>query len=64
MPFDFDGVARVVAAGLGVSVLPREVVEPLAGSLALRIVPLADAWSTRQLYASRAALVVANGLKQ
>ncbi len=44
----FNGVAGVVAAGLGVSVLPREVVEPLAGSLALRIVPLAEAWSTRQ----------------
>ncbi|CAN7733501.1 LysR family transcriptional regulator [Variovorax paradoxus] len=68
----FDGVARVVAAGLGVSVLPREVIEPLANSLALRIVPLADAWSTRQFvicfreepYVSRAALAIANGLKQ
>jgi DNA-binding transcriptional LysR family regulator len=68
----FDGVARVVAAGLGVSVLPREVVEPLAGSLALSLVPLRDTWSTRQFvicfreepYVSRAALVVAEELSK
>lgn len=68
----FDGVARLVAAGFGVSVLPREVVEPLAKSLELRIVPLADSWSIRQLvicfreepYVSRAALAIARGLSQ
>ncbi|MEY3659457.1 MAG: LysR family transcriptional regulator [Pseudomonadota bacterium] len=68
----FDGVARLVAAGLGVSVLPREVVEPLAKSLDLRIVPLADSWSIRQFvicfreepYVSSAALAIAGGLSQ
>lgn len=67
----FDGVVRVVAAGLGISVLPREVVEPLAGALAVRLIPLADAWATRHFviclraapYSSAAARLVAEGLR-
>lgn len=44
----FDGVSRTVAAGLGVSVLPREVVTPVAEALGLRMIPLADPWARRQ----------------
>ena len=42
----FDGALRVVAADLGVSVVPLEVGRRAAG-LDVRMVPLADAWAER-----------------
>ena len=66
----FDGVCRIVAAGLGVSVLPREVVSAQAQALGLRLIPLADAWARRQMvicsrsepYLSASVRLVADGL--
>lgn len=43
-----DAAARIVAANLGVAVLPREAVGPLAHALGLRLVELSDAWALRQ----------------
>lgn len=68
----FAGVARAVAAGFGVSVLPREVLEPLASDLPVRLVPLDEPWATRRFvvclrahpYVSPAARRVAQGLSR
>jgi DNA-binding transcriptional LysR family regulator len=45
----FDAMCQMVAAGLGVAVLPREAVHALVRSLNLRQIPLKDAWARRQL---------------
>lgn len=42
-----DAAAKIVAAGLGPAVLPREAVEPLARELGLAMVPLSDPWARR-----------------
>lgn len=42
-----DAAARIVAAGLGPSILPREAVEGHAVAQALALVPLSDAWAER-----------------
>lgn len=42
-----DAAARIVAAGLGPSILPREAVEGHAVAQALVLVPLSDAWAER-----------------
>jgi DNA-binding transcriptional LysR family regulator len=68
----FDGVSRTVAAGLGVSVLPREVVSPMADGLGLRMIPLSDPWARRQFvicsradpHLSASARLLAEGLRQ
>jgi DNA-binding transcriptional LysR family regulator len=68
----FDGVSRTVAAGLGVSVLPREVVSPMADGLGLRMVPLSDPWARRQFvicartdpHLSASVRLLAEGLRQ
>jgi DNA-binding transcriptional LysR family regulator len=39
----------MVAAGLGVAVLPADAVRALVRSLDLRQIPLKDAWARRQL---------------
>ncbi|WP_284619544.1 LysR family transcriptional regulator [Aquabacterium humicola] len=44
----FDASFRVVAAGLGVSVVPVEVGASYAQLLGLRIIPLTDAWAERR----------------
>lgn len=44
----FDAAVRIVAANLGIAVLPREVVAPLAQTLRLRLLPLTDAWALRR----------------
>jgi DNA-binding transcriptional LysR family regulator len=44
-----DAASRMVAAGLGVAILPRDVATPHAGAGQLALVPLAEAWATRQL---------------
>lgn len=43
----FDAACRMVAAGLGVAVLPREAIAPQLQFLGLRAVPLADDWTQR-----------------
>ena len=43
----FDAVCRMVAAGLGVGVLPLQAVAPQLQALPLAAVPLQDAWARR-----------------
>ena len=43
-----DAACRIVAAGLGLAVLPREVAVPHAGAGRLALVPLSDAWALRR----------------
>ncbi|MBL8323943.1 MAG: LysR family transcriptional regulator [Rubrivivax sp.] len=51
----FDSACRVVAAGLGLAILPREATATFARAAGLAMVPLADAWSERRF------VVVARG---
>ena len=44
----FEAALRVVRSGLGISVVPREVAQPLADAFKLRIIPLTDAWAKRR----------------
>lgn len=44
----FDASMRCVRANLGISVVPREVAEPVAESLGIRVVPLTDTWAQRR----------------
>lgn len=44
----FDAALRCVRAGLGIAVVPREVVDPVVQSFGLRVVPLSDAWAERR----------------
>lgn len=44
----FDASLRCVRAGLGLAVMPREVVHPVAASLDVVIVPIADPWASRR----------------
>jgi DNA-binding transcriptional LysR family regulator len=46
----FDAACAMVAAGLGVSVVPRAATTPYIKSLALAIVPLAETWAIRQQF--------------
>lgn len=43
----FDAATRMAAAGLGVTVLPRESVGPQLAHLPLRVVPLQESWADR-----------------
>jgi DNA-binding transcriptional LysR family regulator len=43
-----DAAARIVAAGLGPAILPREAVQMHAASQRLALVPLTDPWAQRQ----------------
>ncbi|MBW6495638.1 MAG: LysR family transcriptional regulator, partial [Burkholderiaceae bacterium] len=43
-----DAASRIVAAGLGLAVLPREAAEPAARAARLVMVPLAEAWAERR----------------
>jgi DNA-binding transcriptional LysR family regulator len=45
---NFDAAFRVVAAGLGISVVPVEVGASYVRMLGIRLVPLADAWAQRR----------------
>ena len=45
----FDAVCLMVAAGMGVTVLPRDAVKAIARSLDLHIIKLAEPWAERQL---------------
>ena len=44
----FDAVCRMVAAGLGVGVLPLEAITPQLGGLAIKAVRLTDEWACRR----------------
>jgi DNA-binding transcriptional LysR family regulator len=46
----FDAVCAMVAAGLGISVIPRAATTPYIRSLSLAAIPLTDAWAARQLF--------------
>jgi DNA-binding transcriptional LysR family regulator len=46
----FDAVCAMVAAGLGVSVVPRAATTPFIRSLSLSAIPLTDPWAARQLF--------------
>jgi len=43
-----DAACRIVAAGLGLAVLPREVAVPHAGAGRLALVPLSEPWALRR----------------
>jgi DNA-binding transcriptional LysR family regulator len=43
-----DAACRIVAAGLGLAILPREACEPQARASGLAMIPLADPWSVRR----------------
>src|SRR5690606_35086089 len=45
----FDGVRRMVEAGLGVAVLPLGAVEPYLESAKLRMQPINEEWAVRTL---------------
>ncbi len=45
----FDGVRRMVQAGLGIAVLPYGAAEPYLESTALSLIVLDEPWATRQL---------------
>lgn len=45
----FDAMCKMVAAGMGIAVLPAEAVRELIGSLGLRQIALNDPWSERSL---------------
>ncbi|CAN7149520.1 LysR substrate-binding domain-containing protein [Acidovorax sp. LjRoot118] len=44
----FDASMRCVRAGLGIAVVPREVAEPVAATLGIRVLPLTDDWAQRR----------------
>jgi DNA-binding transcriptional LysR family regulator len=44
----FEAALRVVRAGLGISIVPREVAQPLAEAFNLAIIPLRDTWAKRR----------------
>lgn len=46
----FDAACRMVAAGLGVAVLPKQAIAPQLAQLPLRAVPLAEDWVHRTHY--------------
>lgn len=45
----FDAMCQMVAAGLGLAVLPEAAVRPHLASMGLRRIDLADAWAEREL---------------
>jgi DNA-binding transcriptional LysR family regulator len=44
----FDAACRIVAAGLGLAILPRDAIAPQAEAAGLALVPLSDAWAVRR----------------
>jgi DNA-binding transcriptional LysR family regulator len=45
---NFEAALRVVHAGLAISLVPRQVAEPVAEAMGLRLVPLAEPWAERR----------------
>jgi DNA-binding transcriptional LysR family regulator len=46
----FDGICRMIEAGLGIGILPRAAVRPELVVDRLRVITLSDAWATRTLW--------------
>lgn len=46
--WSFEAMCRMVQAGFGIGVLPHSAAEAFAKALALRLVPLTDAWAVRE----------------
>lgn len=46
----FDALCKMVAAGLGIGILPEGVARPYAKGVKLRVVPLSDPWATRRMF--------------
>jgi DNA-binding transcriptional LysR family regulator len=46
----FDAACAMVAAGLGVGIVPRAATTPYIRSLSLATIALSDAWARRQLF--------------
>ncbi len=46
----FDAACAMVAAGLGISIIPRAATTAYIRSLSLEVVPLTNAWAQRQLF--------------
>ena len=44
----FDAALRCVRANLGIAVVPREIVDPVAGNFGLQVLPLTDRWARRR----------------
>lgn len=44
----FDASMRCVRANLGLAVVPREVAEPVAASIGIKVLPLSDRWAKRR----------------
>jgi DNA-binding transcriptional LysR family regulator len=47
---NFEGACRMVEAGVGIGVMPESAARRHAAALQIDIVPLADAWSLRQMH--------------
>ena len=45
----FDAMCLMVAAGMGIAILPREAIQPHVRSMNLRQIALEDAWASRRL---------------
>ena len=45
----FDGVRRMVEAGLGVAILPATAAQPYAAAMRIGLRPLSDPWAARPL---------------
>lgn len=46
----FEAICKLIDAGLGVGILPLVAAQALGHGLHLKLVPLKDAWATRQMY--------------
>lgn len=46
----FEAVCRLVAAGLGIAVLPVGAVQPFLHGMPLRFIELSDSWATREMF--------------
>jgi len=58
----FDAALRVVAAGLGIGVIPRQVTRGVTAQRGIKVIPLTDAWARRRFavcFRDRAALTPA-----
>ena len=44
----FDAALRCVRADLGIAIVPREIVDPMAASFGLKVIPLSDRWGQRR----------------
>lgn len=54
----FDGICRMIEAGLGIGVLPRAAVRPEILGTRLHAIALTDAWARRTLWVGRGAAAV------